>query len=42
MLHLVCPECGRVRERPGDAVCEHCGAASEDDAGRAPDSGGAG
>lgn len=26
MLHLVCPECGKVRERPGSAVCEHCGA----------------
>ncbi|MDX3075415.1 DUF309 domain-containing protein [Streptomyces sp. MI02-7b] len=25
MLHLVCPACGRVRERPGSAVCEHCG-----------------
>ncbi len=31
MLHLVCPECGRIRERRGDPVCEHCGAAAEDE-----------
>lgn len=31
MLHLVCPECGRIRKRPGDPVCEHCGAAAEDE-----------
>ncbi len=25
-LHLVCEECGRVRERPDGGGCEHCGA----------------
>ncbi|MDP9435622.1 MAG: hypothetical protein M3P93_10685 [Actinomycetota bacterium] len=24
-LSMICPECGRVPERPGD-VCERCGA----------------
>ena len=24
-LDAVCPECGRIRERPGAAACEHCG-----------------
>ncbi|MFF3564614.1 DUF309 domain-containing protein [Streptomyces sp. NPDC002574] len=33
MLHLVCPKCGRVRERPGSAVCEHCGVRLEEEAG---------
>ncbi|MFJ9453565.1 hypothetical protein ACIRST_00665 [Kitasatospora sp. NPDC101447] len=35
-LERVCPECGRLRERPGPAPCEHCGAA-EDDAPRPDD-----
>ncbi|GAA5609236.1 hypothetical protein Spla01_00366 [Streptomyces platensis] len=25
-LDQVCDACGRIRERPGSAVCEHCGA----------------
>ncbi len=24
-LDAVCPECGRIRERPSAAACEHCG-----------------
>ncbi|MEU6345884.1 DUF309 domain-containing protein [Streptomyces sp. NPDC046977] len=40
MLHLVCPECGRVRERPGSAVCEHCGVRLGDAADRDRDSAG--
>jgi uncharacterized protein len=37
MLHLVCPECGRVRELPQSAVCEHCGMRRETDAPRGGD-----
>ncbi|MBY8886697.1 DUF309 domain-containing protein [Streptomyces sp. PTM05] len=29
-LNAVCPACGRVRERPGTPVCEHCGAGPDD------------
>ncbi|MER7578730.1 hypothetical protein [Kitasatospora sp. NPDC097691] len=36
-LERVCPECGRLRERPGPAPCEHCGAV-EDGAPRADES----
>ncbi|WP_432533825.1 hypothetical protein [Kineococcus arenarius] len=25
-LHLLCPDCGAVREVPADAVCPACGA----------------
>ncbi|MFJ9773197.1 hypothetical protein ACIRVF_18485 [Kitasatospora sp. NPDC101157] len=25
-LDRVCPECGRLRERPGPGPCENCGA----------------
>ncbi|MGA5820961.1 hypothetical protein ACPC54_24215 [Kitasatospora sp. NPDC094028] len=25
-LDRVCPECGRLRERPGPEPCENCGA----------------
>ncbi len=28
-LDQVCDACGRIRERPGSAVCEHCGAGAE-------------
>lgn len=31
-LDQVCAACGRIRERPGGEVCEHCGAATADDA----------
>ncbi|MFJ9696998.1 hypothetical protein [Kitasatospora sp. NPDC101183] len=24
-LERVCPECGRLRERPGPQACENCG-----------------
>ncbi|MEU5211097.1 DUF309 domain-containing protein [Streptomyces sp. NPDC020742] len=30
-LDQVCQECGRIRERPGSAGCEHCGAGTEQD-----------
>ena len=38
-LDQVCDDCGRIRERPGSAVCEHCGAGAEaeDDGGAAAD-----
>ncbi|WP_371515563.1 hypothetical protein [Kitasatospora sp. NBC_01300] len=29
-LDRVCPECGRLRERPGPQPCENCGAGSPD------------
>ncbi|MEV7773449.1 hypothetical protein [Kitasatospora sp. NPDC086791] len=29
-LERVCPECGRLRERPGPQPCENCGAAEDD------------
>ncbi|WP_030230964.1 hypothetical protein [Streptomyces sp. NRRL S-350] len=29
-LDRVCPECGRLRERPGPQPCENCGAESGD------------
>ncbi|MFD4536957.1 hypothetical protein ACFWNL_27140 [Kitasatospora sp. NPDC058397] len=29
-LDRVCPECGRLRERPGPQPCENCGAGSAD------------
>ncbi|MFJ7910953.1 hypothetical protein [Kitasatospora sp. NPDC096204] len=29
-LDRVCPECGRLRERPGPGPCENCGADGED------------
>ncbi|MEU8684624.1 DUF309 domain-containing protein [Streptomyces sp. NPDC048611] len=42
-LDQVCDACGRIRERPGGAVCEHCGAgaaaaggAADPEAGDAP------
>ncbi|MFJ9442244.1 hypothetical protein ACIRRH_10265 [Kitasatospora sp. NPDC101235] len=28
-LDRVCPECGRLRERPGPAPCENCGAGGD-------------
>jgi len=28
-LDQVCAACGRIRERPGSEVCEHCGAAAD-------------
>lgn len=28
-LDRVCPECGRLRERPGVEPCENCGAVPE-------------
>ncbi|MFG2909064.1 hypothetical protein ACGF13_28850 [Kitasatospora sp. NPDC048286] len=28
-LDRVCPECGRLRERPGPGPCESCGADGE-------------
>ncbi|MFE2408470.1 hypothetical protein ACFXDE_09020 [Kitasatospora sp. NPDC059408] len=28
-LDRVCPECGRLRERPGAESCENCGAVPE-------------
>ncbi|MFD7450145.1 hypothetical protein [Kitasatospora sp. NPDC059827] len=28
-LDRVCPECGRLRERPGSGPCENCGAGGE-------------
>ncbi|PRY42255.1 hypothetical protein CLV43_10485 [Umezawaea tangerina] len=28
-LDAVCPECGRIRERPGSTACEHCGFAPD-------------
>lgn len=41
-LDQVCDDCGRIRERPESAVCEHCGAGAADAEGsgvpdRAPD-----
>lgn len=30
-LDQVCDACGRIRERPGSAVCEHCGAGAAAD-----------
>ncbi|GAA3011034.1 hypothetical protein GCM10010519_47500 [Streptomyces lactacystinicus] len=30
-LDRVCPECGRLRERPGPGPCENCGADGEAD-----------
>ncbi|MEV7939432.1 hypothetical protein AB0O82_25280 [Kitasatospora sp. NPDC088264] len=32
-LDRVCPECGRLRERPGPQPCENCGAGSADGTG---------
>lgn len=32
-LERVCPECGRLRERPGPQPCENCGAGGPDRAG---------
>lgn len=29
-LDQVCDACGRIRERPGSAVCEYCGAGAEE------------
>ncbi|GAB7184813.1 hypothetical protein ATKI12_4644 [Kitasatospora sp. Ki12] len=29
-LDRVCPECGRLRERPGAESCENCGATGDD------------
>ncbi|MEU8922089.1 hypothetical protein AB0D10_14305 [Kitasatospora sp. NPDC048545] len=29
-LERVCPECGRLRERPGPEPCENCGATGDD------------
>ncbi|MFD9691877.1 hypothetical protein ACFXPX_06235 [Kitasatospora sp. NPDC059146] len=28
-LDRVCPECGRLRERPGRGPCENCGAGGD-------------
>ncbi|MGW2920972.1 DUF309 domain-containing protein [Streptomyces angustmyceticus] len=36
-LDRVCEVCGRIRERPGGAVCEHCGAGAEETAATAPE-----
>ncbi|MFH9353310.1 hypothetical protein [Kitasatospora sp. NPDC017646] len=30
-LDRVCPECGRLRERPGPGPCENCGADGDGD-----------
>ncbi|MFF2073689.1 hypothetical protein ACFVXG_02920 [Kitasatospora sp. NPDC058162] len=32
-LDRVCPECGRLRERPGPGPCENCGAGGDGGAG---------
>ncbi|MFJ8477270.1 hypothetical protein [Kitasatospora sp. NPDC094011] len=29
-LDRVCPECGRLRERPGPGPCENCGSGGDD------------
>ncbi|MER7843969.1 hypothetical protein ABTZ03_08465 [Kitasatospora sp. NPDC096077] len=29
-LDRVCPECGRLRDRPGPGPCENCGYSGED------------
>lgn len=41
-LDRVCPECGRLRERPGPGPCDDCGAGGEADGEpeRRPDRGG--
>jgi len=36
-LDRVCEACGRIRERPGGAVCERCGAGTRETAAKAPD-----
>nr|WP_223660360.1 DUF309 domain-containing protein [Streptomyces angustmyceticus] len=40
-MDRVCEVCGRIRERPGDAVCAHCGAGTGETAAKAPDEAGA-
>ncbi|WP_369185129.1 hypothetical protein [Streptomyces sp. Y1] len=37
-LDRVCPECGRLRERPGPEPCENCGAGEEGGDSRSGDS----
>lgn len=39
-LDRVCPECGRLRERPGPGSCENCGAAADRDAAESRDAAG--
>ncbi|MFI1737304.1 DUF309 domain-containing protein [Streptomyces sioyaensis] len=36
-LDQVCAACGRIRERPGGEVCEHCGASTSDEGDTAQD-----
>ncbi|MBV2155361.1 hypothetical protein [Kitasatospora sp. SUK 42] len=35
-LERVCPECGRLRERPGPGPCENCGAGGTGGTGEEP------
>ncbi|MFF0414005.1 hypothetical protein ACFYUY_26650 [Kitasatospora sp. NPDC004745] len=37
-LGRVCPECGRLRDRPGPARCESCGAVDAESAEAVPES----
>ncbi|MEU9078339.1 hypothetical protein [Kitasatospora sp. NPDC048538] len=37
-LDRVCPECGRLRDRPGPGRCESCGAVDAESAEAVPES----